>query len=100
MAEFKDPEHGFEDVPRMGRPSTITADENIEAVERIGMRDRHISIDRLAEELAIIHEQSHGHEEGLHTVATEIVDTNSTCQSSGLLSRASATERSKSGQVL
>ena len=39
VAEFKDPEHGFEDAPRMGPPSTITADENIEAVERIVMRD-------------------------------------------------------------
>ena len=53
VAEFKDPERGFEDAPRMGRPSTITADENIEAVERIVMRDRQISIRRLAEELAI-----------------------------------------------
>ena len=32
-------------------------------------------------------------------VSTEIVDTNSTCQSCGLLSRASARERSKSGQL-
>ena len=32
VAEFKDPERGFEDAPRMGRPSTITTDENIEAV--------------------------------------------------------------------
>ena len=53
MTELKDPERGSEDAPRMGRPSTITADENIEAVERIVMRDRQISIRRLAEELAI-----------------------------------------------
>ena len=56
VAEFKDPEHGFEDAPRMGRPSTITADGNIEAVEQIVMRNRQISIRRLAEELIIIHE--------------------------------------------
>ena len=56
MAEFNDPEHGFEDASRMDRPSTITADENIEVVERIVMRDRQISIRRLAEELLIIHE--------------------------------------------
>ena len=31
VAEFKDPERGFKDAPRMGCPSTITADENIEA---------------------------------------------------------------------
>jgi transposase len=40
VAEFKDPEHGFEDAPRSGRPSTTTTDENAEAVERIVMRDR------------------------------------------------------------
>ena len=33
LTEFNDPECGFEDAPRMGRPSTITADENIQAVE-------------------------------------------------------------------
>ena len=37
----------------MDHPSTITANENIQAVERIVMRDRQISIRRLAEELAI-----------------------------------------------
>ena len=39
VAEFKDPERGFEDALRIGRPSTITADENIQAVERIVTRD-------------------------------------------------------------
>ena len=53
VAKFKDPERGFEDAPRMGRPSTITADENVEAVERIVMHDRQISIRRIAYELAI-----------------------------------------------
>ena len=38
-AEFKNPEYGFEDAPRIGRSSTINTDENIEAVERIVMRD-------------------------------------------------------------
>ena len=32
VAKFKDTERAFEDAPRMSRPSTITADENIEAV--------------------------------------------------------------------
>ena len=64
--EFKDPEHGFEDAPRMGRrPSTITADESIEAVQRIVMRDRQISIRRVADELGIpkttIHEIMNNH---------------------------------------
>ena len=102
VAEFKDPVRAFEDAPRMGHPSTITADENIEAVERIVIRDRQISIRRLAEELVIIYEIMNNHmgmKKVLHTVGTEIVDTNSTCQSCRFLSRAPATERSKSGQV-
>ena len=64
-AEFKGLEHAFEDAPRMGRPSTITADENVETVERIVMRNRQISIRRIAEELAIpkttIHEIINNH---------------------------------------
>ena len=42
-----------EDAPRMGLPLTITIDQNIEIVERIVMRDRQISVRRLAYELAI-----------------------------------------------
>ena len=61
VAKFKDPERVFEDAPRMDHPSTITADENIETVERIVIRDRQISIRRLAEELAIIHEIMNNH---------------------------------------
>ena len=53
MAEFKDPERGFENAPRMDHPSTITTQETIEAVERIVIRNRQISIHRLAEELSI-----------------------------------------------
>ena len=56
VTEFNNSEHGFEDVPRMGRPSTITTQENIEAVQRIVMRHRQVSVHRLAEELVIIHE--------------------------------------------
>ena len=54
MVEFKDPERGFKDAPRMGRSSTNIADENIEAIQRIVMRDRQISVRRLAEGLAIL----------------------------------------------
>ena len=54
VAELKDPERRFEDAPRMGPPSTITVDENVEAVERIVMRDRQNSIRRVAYELAIL----------------------------------------------
>ena len=53
MAEFNDPERGFEGAPRMGRPLTITTDENIEAVERMVMPDRQIPIRRVAYELGI-----------------------------------------------
>ena len=53
MTEFKNPERAFEDALRMGRPPTITADENIEAVERIVMRDRQISVSGVGYELGI-----------------------------------------------
>ena len=53
VAEFNNPEHGFEDASRMGRPSTITIQENIEVVQRIVMHDRQISIRRVAYELTI-----------------------------------------------
>ena len=48
LTEFKDPELAFEDAPRMDHLSTITADENIEAVERIVMHGRQISIRHVA----------------------------------------------------
>ena len=74
MIEFKDPERGFEDAPRMSRPSTITADENIKAAERIVIRDRQISIRPLAEELGIpktiIHEIMDNHM-GMKKVCTQ-----------------------------
>ena len=65
VTEFRNPERAFEDASRMGRPSTITTQENIEAVERIAMRDRQISIRHLAEGLGIpktiIHEIMNNH---------------------------------------
>ena len=48
MTEFTNPERGVEVAPRMGRPSTITTDENIEAVERIVVHDRQISVRHVA----------------------------------------------------
>ena len=72
MAKFRNPERAFEDAARMGHPSTITADENIEDVERIVMRDRQTSIHRLAEELAIIHEIMNNHM-GMKKVCTRWV---------------------------
>ena len=44
VAALSDPEGAFEDSLRMGHPSTITTDENIQAVERIVMHDRHICL--------------------------------------------------------
>ena len=71
MAEFNNPEHGFEDAPRMGRhPSTITTQQNIEAVQRIVMSNRQVSVRRLAEELAIIHEIINNHI-GMKKVCTQ-----------------------------
>ena len=100
--DTSDPERAFENALRMGLPSTITADENIEAVERIVMRDRQISIRRLAEELAIIHEIMNNHM-GMKKAWTRWVPKLLTQFNvpivSILLSRASATQRSKFGQV-
>ena len=53
VAEFKDPERGFEDAPRSGRPSTAVSNENIQAVERLVMRDRQISVRRVADQLGV-----------------------------------------------
>ena len=72
VAEFKDLERAFEDAPRMDCPLAITADENIEAVERMVMRDRQISIRCLAEELTIIYEIMNNHM-GMEKVCTQWV---------------------------
>ena len=53
MAEFGNPERVSEETPRMGRPSTITTDENVEAVERIVIRDPQVSVGRVAYRLDI-----------------------------------------------
>ena len=53
LAEFQSLERVFEDSLRTDLPSIITIDENIEAVERIVMGDRQISVHRVAYELAI-----------------------------------------------
>ena len=59
VAEFKDPERAFEGAPRGGRPSTTTTDENIQAIERTVMRDRQISVRRVADELGISKSKVH-----------------------------------------
>ena len=72
VAAFKNPERAFEDAPQMDHPSATTANENIEAVGRMAMRDRQISIRRLAEELHIIHEIMNNHM-GMKKVCTRWV---------------------------
>ena len=53
LAEFKELERAFEDSLRTRRPSTIITDENIGTIQRIIVRDRQISVRRLAYELPI-----------------------------------------------
>ena len=53
LAEFKELERAFEDSSRTRRSSTITTDENIGTIQRIIVRDRQISVRRLAYELPI-----------------------------------------------
>ena len=52
-AEFKDPERVFEDLPRTGRPFTITTDQNIDVTECIVIRDRQIAVRHLPYEIPI-----------------------------------------------
>ena len=76
MAEFKDPERDFEDAPRTGRPPTTITDENIEAVEQVVIRDRQISIRRVADELNIPKSSVHrimGEHLGMKKVCTRWV---------------------------
>ena len=56
----------------MDHLSTITANENIEAVERIVMGDRQISIRRLAKQLTIIREMMNN-DMGMKEVCTRWV---------------------------
>ena len=53
VAEFEDSTRVFKDASRGDRPTTAVADESIRAVEDIVMRDRHISVRRVAGELSI-----------------------------------------------
>ena len=53
VAEFIDPTRAFEDVPRSCRLPTTLTDESIRPVEKVVMRDRQISVRRVADELGI-----------------------------------------------
>ena len=97
VAEFMNPERAFEDASRIGRPSTITTQENIKTIERIPSRNRQVSVRRLAEELAIIHEIM-DNQLGMKKVCTRWI-----LKLLTLIQRAfrvdCCQERSKSGQV-
>ena len=76
LAEFKDPESGFENAPRGDRPSTITTDENSQAIERIVIHDRQISVRRVADELGISKSRVHdimSNQLGMNKVCTRWV---------------------------
>ena len=53
LLNFEDLQHAFEDSSQTDYPSTITTDQNIQALERIVMHDRQTSVYRIAYELAI-----------------------------------------------
>jgi histone-lysine N-methyltransferase SETMAR len=52
-SEFKQGRESLEDDPRSGRPSTSTTDGNVDFIEELVMRERQISVRRVANELGI-----------------------------------------------
>jgi hypothetical protein len=59
VVEFSEPEHDFEDAPYGGRLSTTTIGERAEAAGSVGMRDRQVSVRRVADELGISKNRVH-----------------------------------------
>ena len=53
LVRFKHLQRAFEDSSRTNRPSTITTDQSIQAVQQIVMHDRQISICHIDYELSI-----------------------------------------------
>ena len=55
---FKDPARDLEDALQNGYPLNMTTDEDVETMKRVAMRDRQISVRRVADELGIpkVHE--------------------------------------------
>ena len=92
VAGFKDPARIFEDAPRSARPPTALTDERVRTVEEVVMRDRQISIRRVADELTIFKTSLYEimsrllvDEEGLHEMGTEPFPITLTCQYNRLL---------------
>ncbi|XP_044753368.1 protein GVQW3-like isoform X1 [Coccinella septempunctata] len=50
---FKDGREVVEDLPRSGRPSTSTTDDNIIQIKKLVLENRHSSVRELARELSI-----------------------------------------------
>lgn len=50
---FKDGREVVEDLPRSGRPSTSTTDDNIIQIKKLVLENRHLSVRELARELSI-----------------------------------------------
>ena len=53
VIEFSESEHDFKDAPYGGRPLTTTTDQSAEAAGPVAMRDRQVSVRRVADELSI-----------------------------------------------
>ena len=51
--QFKESREDVNDDPRLGRPSTSTTDENIEAVKQMILNNRRITIRGVADDVSI-----------------------------------------------
>ena len=58
MAQFKCGDFSTCDVPRPGRPKTVTTLEIIDQIHKLILEDRWISAKSIAEQLGILHEQA------------------------------------------
>ncbi|XP_012231261.1 protein GVQW3-like [Linepithema humile] len=56
---FKEGREVIEDLPRSGRPSTSSTDENIDKVEEMVMENRHSNLREMAQDLDMSHESVH-----------------------------------------
>lgn len=57
---FKEGREVVEDLPRSGRPSTSTTDDNIDKIKKLVLENRHFSVRELARELNIDKMTVHG----------------------------------------